>query len=150
PGRRNPHRLTLSPPPRPVAQPTGVLAQPPQPLVSVLRPVHWPHLSGPPHRRGPERLALRVGARIPRAPTRREGLPALAGRPGVPQPADGCDRQHPPGGILHRQDVFPGWAHRPSRPPGAAGIRDATARADESHPAVAVAVIDSPLLAQSL
>ena len=74
---------------RPAAQPGRLLAQPSVALVSVLGHVHRPDQPGAAHRRGAQRLGLRARDRLPRARAAGAGaLPAVAGRPPVPQPAD--------------------------------------------------------------
>ena len=76
------------------------------------------------------------------ADSRRVPLSALAGGPGVPQPAGRRHRQHASRGVLHRQALRAGDEQRPSGAGGAAGVRDAAARAYEPRAAAAAARAD--------
>ena len=125
-------------PARPAGLPGHLLAEPPQPQLPVLRPVHRPDQPGAAAGRGARGPALRAGDRTqPGSRARRRALPALAGRPDLPQPADRRHRQHASGRDLHRQAVL---ARRPDRPAGPGRVprlRDAAARAHEPGAAAA-------------
>ena len=125
-GRRDAGRLPLPAQAGPAAKPAGLLAQPSIALLSVFRAVHRAH-----HRRRAwtRRATIRCmnwRSRSSRC-RRRRALPAVAGGPPVPQPADRSHRQYPSRGILDRQDVFTGRPHRPPGLAGVAGVRDAAA-----------------------
>ena len=77
-------------------------------------------------------------------------LPALAGRPDLPQPADRRHRQHAPGRDLHRQALLARRPDRPARPGRVPRLRDAAARADEPRPAAAAARADRLVLGAAL
>ena len=71
-----------------------LLAEPPQPLLSVFRPVYRAHFAGPAGGRGQGRQSVRTrGGTAADAGWR--SAHALAGGPGASQPAGGRDRQHP-------------------------------------------------------
>ena len=82
-GRRQPHRLgrgeadrqPLPPPPRPAAQPGGLLEQPAVAVLLVLRPVRRPHEPGPAGRRGPSRESVRIGNGVHATARRRARRP---------------------------------------------------------------------------
>ena len=63
----------------------------------------------------------------------------MARRPRLPQPADRRHRQHAPRRVLHRQAVLARQQQRPAGAGGAAGVRDAAARAHEPDAAAAAA-----------
>ncbi len=119
----------------------ALLAAPPGAVVPVLGPVSS---ARPARRRASTRRATTRStswrSRSPQVPAPGDGRhAALAGRPAVPQPAGGRDRQHPPGRDLHRQALF---ARQPDRPPGPAGVprlRDAAGCPHEPRPAIAAA-----------
>ena len=80
----------------------------------------------------------------------RDGSPAVAGRPRVPQPARRRHRQHAPHRVLHRQALLARWAARAPRPARAARVRDAAARAHELRAAAARARAGRALLGDAL
>ncbi len=71
---------------------------------------------------------------------------AVDRRPHLPPSAGGRDRQHAPGGVLHRQAVLARHGRRPPGPGRAACFRDAAPRPHEPGPAVAAPRPHRPLL----
>ncbi len=134
--------------PGPAAQPDHLLAEPPGPVLHLLRAVHRPDQSGAAHRRGAQRFALRTGNRLqPDRPCRRQRLvSALADRPRAAPPADRHAGQYPPGGVLHRQALFARQQQRPAGSGGVPGVRDAAACPDEPDAAASDAGHDRPVL----
>ena len=92
-----------------------LLAEPPVALLPVLRPVHRPDQPGAARRRGARTTSSTSWrSRCAQIPEPGGGdLPALAGRPALPQPAGRRHRQHAPRRDLHRQALL---ARRPDRP----------------------------------
>ena len=75
---------------------------------------------------------------------------AVAGRSRLPAPSNRYVRQYAPCGVLHRQALFARRFRIAAWPGGIAGIRNASARAHESHPTTAGAGADRAFLANSL
>ena len=87
--------------------------------------------------------------RLPPDPGQRR-VSALAGRSRLPPSAGRRDRQHAPGGILHRQALFARQRQRPARPGGDARLRDAAARPHEPGAAAADPRPDRALLGDAV
>ena len=73
---------------------------------------------------------------------------AVAGRSRLPAPSDRFVRQYAPRRVLHRQALFARRFRIAARPRGIARIRDASARAHESHATTARARADRTFLAR--
>jgi transglutaminase-like putative cysteine protease len=126
-GRRARRGQPVPAPARSAEVATGILAQPPEPVLPVQRAVHRPDQPAPAHRRGAAGQPDRAGDRL-RADRAISPDAALAHRPAVPQSAGRHDRQHASHRVLHRQDVCARGRLRPPRPGGVPRLRDATAR----------------------
>ena len=137
---------------RPAAQPDHLLAEPPRPVLHLLRAVHRADQSGSAHRRGAQQFALRAGNRLQpdRSRGRQRLVPALADRPRAAPPADRHAGQHPPGGVLHRQALLTRQQQRPAGSGRVPRVRDAAARPDEPDAAASDAGHDRPILEDAL
>ena len=107
----------IAAPARSAAQPDHVLAEPPEPLLPVLRPVHRLDEPGAAGRRGARRQRSTSSSIALPADAGRRGGAAVARRPPAAQPADRRHRQH---------RIAPSSAStsciRPTRPTGRLGL----------------------------
>ena len=116
-------------------------------VVSALGNVHRSHQPTSARGRGAHGFHLRAGNRL--RPDPGQGLfrePSVAGRSHLPAPADRSGRQHASRRILHRQALLARRRRIAARPGRVARVRDASARADESHPTIAGARADGAFL----
>ncbi len=135
-------------------EPHHILAEPSCPLVSLFRHVRRADEPGATGGRSTGRQSLRARDRVPadgrEADAREAQQSTMAGRPTAAQLARRPDRQHPPGGVLHRQALLTRW---PDRSPGTARVprlRDAATPTHEPAADAAPAGAGRTLLARAV